>query len=174
MWRTNCSFSDTFLSTPYSHLRLSTFCCFCYHSEKGILFPTHSKTSEDFFSPLIIIMTSAEGERTEGFSENSLNLENSLKFEVRLPSSKETLQLRMEKNWTQRNCSLLSKELNSGKLFVTLVTEVCLYSREVEPRGSAPSRLETLQFPESNEQKLCVITWNILHSPILPPILYWY
>jgi hypothetical protein len=37
--------------------------------------------------------TSAEGKRTERFSEKSLNLENSLKSEVRLPSSKETLQL---------------------------------------------------------------------------------
>ena len=32
--------------------------------------------------------------RTERFSEKSLNLENSLKSEVRLPSSSETLQLR--------------------------------------------------------------------------------
>jgi hypothetical protein len=34
---------------------------------------------------------SAEGKRTERFSEKSLNLEKSLKSEVRLPSSKETL-----------------------------------------------------------------------------------
>ena len=39
-------------------------------------------------------VASAEGKRTELFPENSLNLENSLKSEVRLPSSKETLQLR--------------------------------------------------------------------------------
>ncbi len=32
-------------------------------------------------------MASAEGKRTERFSEKSLNLENSLKSEVRLPSS---------------------------------------------------------------------------------------
>ena len=37
---------------------------------------------------------SAEGKRTERFSEKSLNLENSLISEVRLPSSKETLHLR--------------------------------------------------------------------------------
>jgi hypothetical protein len=36
----------------------------------------------------------AEGKRTERFSEKSLNLENSLKSEVRFPSSKETLKLR--------------------------------------------------------------------------------
>ena len=36
-------------------------------------------------------MASAEGKRTERFSEKSLNLEKSLKSEVRLPSSKETL-----------------------------------------------------------------------------------
>jgi hypothetical protein len=40
------------------------------------------------------IVTSAERKRTERFSEKSLNLENSLKSEVRFPSSKETLQLR--------------------------------------------------------------------------------
>jgi hypothetical protein len=55
-----------------------------------------------------VSVASAEGNRTERFSEKSLNLENSLKSEVRLPTSKETLQL----------------------LFVTLVTEVSLISRE--------------------------------------------
>ena len=39
------------------------------------------------------IVASAEGKSTERFFENPLNLEN-LKSEVRLPSSKETLQLR--------------------------------------------------------------------------------
>jgi hypothetical protein len=39
-------------------------------------------------------VASAEGKRTERFSEKSLNLENSHKSEVRLPSSKATLQLR--------------------------------------------------------------------------------
>jgi hypothetical protein len=39
------------------------------------------------------VVSSPEGKRTERFSEKSLNLENSLKSEVRLPSSKETLQL---------------------------------------------------------------------------------
>ena len=38
-----------------------------------------------------INVTSAEGKRTERFFEKSLNLESSLKSEVRLPSSKETL-----------------------------------------------------------------------------------
>ncbi len=60
--------------------------------------------------PPSAIMTSSEGKRTERFSEKSLNLENSLKSKVRFPSSKETHQL----------------------LFVTFVTEVSLYSREVE------------------------------------------
>jgi hypothetical protein len=39
-------------------------------------------------------VTSAEGKRTARFSEKSLNLENSLKSEIRLPSSKEILKLR--------------------------------------------------------------------------------
>jgi hypothetical protein len=42
----------------------------------------------------VTMMASAEGKRTERFSEKSLNLENSLKSEVRFPSSKETLKLR--------------------------------------------------------------------------------
>ena len=41
-----------------------------------------------------VSVASAEGKRTERFSEKSLNLKSSLKSEVRLPSSKETLQLR--------------------------------------------------------------------------------
>ena len=43
---------------------------------------------------LSVSVASVEGKRTEQFSEKSLNLESCLKSEVRLPSSKETLQLR--------------------------------------------------------------------------------